>query len=325
MLSRRDNTLATFHFEKADYVPSTSDAIRVSGIVANTCVEQPMEPGKQDMFGVPWRITPEGAIPQPGFVMFSDVAEWEKHVRFPDLDAIDFAALAAQEATMAPPDADERVAAIFHSTGLFERLVSLMGFENALCAFMFDPDECVRFFDAMSEFKAAYAKKVIDAYHPDVYIYFDDVATANSLFMSPEVYRTLIKPYERRIVEAVTSRDVIFERHCCGHCDVLLPDWIEMGTTAWHSAQKMNDIAGDLDTYAGKMVIEGGWDSSGPASLLGASEDMLREETRRCLTEYKKPGFIFCPVIMNERGNSLLVGDDRLPAIEEEWRAYRDF
>lgn len=148
---------------------------------------------------------------------------------------------------------------------------------------------------------------------------------AKQTFMSPDVYRELIKPFDKRIVDAVKARGVLFQRHCCGKCEDLLEDFVETGVRLWHSAQPMNDISGLLDKYRGRLAIEGGWDSSGPASYLWADEEMIREEVRRCMTEYKKPGFILMPTLLNERGNSLFVGDERLTSLEDEWRKHRCF
>lgn len=81
----------------------------------------------------------------------------------------------------------------------------------------------------------------------------------------------------------------------------------------------MNDLESGLETYAGKMMIEGGWDTQEPASLLGVTVEQIREETQRCLQDCRKPGFVLCPILLNERGNSIVVGDDRLFAAVEEW------
>ena len=42
------------------------------------------------------------------------------------------------------------------------------------------------------------------------------------------------------------------------------------------------------------------------------------EETERCVSTYGPYGnFILIPFLFNERGNGLMVGDDRVPAIAE--------
>lgn len=53
----------------------------------------------------------------------------------------------------------------------------------------------------------------------------------------------------------------------------------------------------------------GGWDTEGPCSFIGATEEQLREEVRRNMETYgKNGGFILVPVLLNEKGNSMMVG-----------------
>ena len=141
----------------------------------------------------------------------------------------------------------------------------------------------------------------------------------------PETYRALIKPAHMRIVQAVVDRGVIFQMHSCGKCESVVPDFVEIGAKMWHSAQPLNDLVSLLDRFKGKLAIDGGWNTSGPASRIDASEELVREETRRCLTQYKTPGYIFTPALMNERGNAFFVGDERIDAVIDEWMKHREF
>ena len=52
--------------------------------------------------------------------------------------------------------------------GPFERLHMLMGFENALCALLTDPEEVEEFFNTYMEWKIKLMEKVIEYYKPDV-------------------------------------------------------------------------------------------------------------------------------------------------------------
>jgi hypothetical protein len=162
--------------------------------------------------------------------------------------------------------------------------------------------------------------RFIDAYQPDVITYLDDLATANGLFMSPKVYREVIRPAHQRIVEAVTSRGVIFCQHTCGKCEKIIEDYVEMGAKIWSSAQISNDLEVIMKKYQGQLIVEGGWDSSGPASYIGASTEEVVRETIRCAKQYGKYGnFILFPTLLNENGNSLFVGDSRLGSMLEAW------
>lgn len=324
MMNPRQNTLETIYGGKPEYVPIFWDSISPVGVLANG-LEMPAQNGP-DAFGVPWVVTTEGAMPQPGFVMFEDIEDWEKYVKIPNIDDFDFKAMLEMEKTIMPPqDRENRVMQFMDSGGIFDRLVALMGFENALCALAIDPDTCMDFFEALTDFRVKFIERCIDVFNPDIYCIGDDVATSKDLFMSPETYRKVIKPFDARMAEVVRKRGVILERHCCGKCEELVPDFVEMGVQVWQSAQPMNDIAGILDKYKGKLAIEGGWDSSGPASYSDSTDEDVRAEIRRCLTEYKKPGMMLWPLLYNEQGNAMMVGDRRLPALMDEWNKYRFF
>lgn len=323
MMNPKENLMEHIYNGKPEYMPMTIADIQMCGMFYP--LEQPVQPGK-DIFGIPWQVTVEGPIPQPGFVMFDDIADWKNYVKFPDLDDYDFKAFAAAEAAAIPQaDRKEKAYSLITACGLWERLIAFMGFENALYALQEDPDACKEFFEAMADFKIQSINKLIDAYGPDIFIICDDLSHARGLFMSPDTYRSLIKPAEKRIAEAISARGVIYQKHCCGKCEELIPDFIDVGAKMWHSAQKMNDIEGILDRYKGQLVVEGGWDTQGTASTIGATEEDIRKETIRCMESYKKPGFILCPALFNEQGNGFFNNDPRTVYIVEEWMKQRMF
>lgn len=67
-------------------------------------------------------------------------------------------------------------------------------------------------------------------------------------------------------------------------------------------------------------MIEGGWDTSGPASYIGATTEDLIEEAKRCAGMYGQKGnYILMPLLMNENGNALIVGDSRLAPMIDAW------
>ncbi len=316
-MTPRENALAVINWGKPESVPI--EILCYHPCLASTgIVDQPWMGGK-DMFGLDWVCTVEGPMPEPGFVLFDDIADWRDHVVFPDLDAVDFNAIAAQE--LAHADRNMRLINAFSVCGIFERMIAFMGFENALCALIDDPESCKDFFNAMADFKIKLHDKIIEAYKPDIITYFDDMASAQAMFMSMDIYREIIKPAHKRIIDAVLSKGVIFTQHMCGKCEAILDDLVEMGVKVWSSAQPINDLVAVKDKYRGKLVVEGGWDTTGPCSWVGATVEQAIEEAQRCVREYgPNGGFIMQITLMNERGNSLRVGDPRLEAILKEWQ-----
>ncbi len=324
MLTPRENLLETINFGNPEYVPLFFEAYSVCGMSLFPEVEMPWESGV-DPFGIPWKANALGSMPDTTVApQLEDIADWKEVVKIPDIDHVDFEGVAKEE--LKNVDRNQQAVVIMHGVGIFERLVSFMGYEEALMSLLTDPESCMEFFDAVTDYKIKVANRMIDAYHPDVYCPADDIASAQNLFMSPQVYREVIKPYHAKLAKAITDRGVILSWHTCGKCEAVLEDYVDMGVKIWTSAQIMNDIPGIQKRFKGRLVVEGGWDSSGLPGFISATEDDIRTEVRRTIEEYgKNGGFILNPTLVNEKGNALLVGDDRMPALFDEWGKYKNF
>lgn len=323
MLTPRENALRMIYFENPEYIPMTGEAFKVIGMPVIATFEEPVAGDGYDPFGVYWHVDSLGGVPDNSKFLFADIAEWEKHVKVPDVDAFDYKGVAAME--LDGFDRNQQLLTCYHPCGLWERVVSFIGFENALVSILEDPESWHSLLEVLTKFKIAIAKNIIDAYGPDVYVDFSDIASAQNLFMSLETWREVIKPHQQEFIDYIVSRDVIFEQHCCGCCESAMGDFVEMGARLWHSAQPMNDIAGIEKEFYGKLVVEGGWDSSGLPGMITATDDDVRAEVRRCIDEYGHAGgFILLPALVSEEGNSVLTGrDPRLPAFADEWAKNR--
>lgn len=319
-MTARENALEVLHWGKPEYVPLATEAIQLVGMIPGD-FDGPMK-GGTDLFGVPWVPGKEGAMVKPGYTMFDDICDWEKYIKRPDLSVYNFKKFADMEYDMI--DSSGKVRTLFCQNGIFMRLVNSMGFMEGLIAIASEPEKCMDLFDYLSEYVIDYMGRAIDAYNPDMVTYFEDIATASSLFMSLEAYRKVLKPFHKKIVDYVHGRGLLFQMHTCGKCEAVLEDYADIGVQAWHSAQCSNDLEAVLKNFEGRIVVEGGWDSQGKPGLITADEKDVREETRRCMETYGTyRGFILSPVMFNERGNSVLVGDERFAYIKDEWEKYQ--
>ncbi len=311
-MNQRENFFAMLNGEKPEYVPCTGMYCKMFFIPGD--VEGTNFVGV-DGFGVNWIDEKTGQIPEPGKFLFEDMADWKKYVKFPDIDSIDYKAIAAAE--LADYNRDEQILYTTNSCiGSFTRLNSLMGFENALIALVSEPEACLEFFDALADFQVKRINKIIDAYQPDVMWYTDDLAHAKGLFMSPETYYDIIRPSSKKMINAITSRGVICNFHCCGKCESIVDDFVQLGCRMWNPAQITNDLVGIEKKYGNRLIIEGGWDTQGRPGTPEATEQEIVDEVVRCVDTYGKFGnYIMLPVMFNEKGNSLVVGDSRLPAL----------
>jgi hypothetical protein len=305
-LSPKENYLRTLRHEENEYVPigwgmvPGSDAAMVGALL-------PIDSGQEsagfiDSYGVRWVAsdsTMGGAIPAPGEFILKDVTRWKKDIAILDVGKYDWAKLAEQEYELFNIDKDKQAVCFLASTGVWERLAALMGFEEAMIALLEEPEACNELFTAITDNKIRQAEAAVKYYKADVFVNFDDIATERNLFMSPETYRSLIKPHWKRLHNAVKSLGMIPVQHICGYAESCIEDYIETGAAGWNSTQTSNDVAGILDKYGDKFCIEGGWQTNGKPSLPGASLEDVKAEVERNFREYgDKKGWVFAPLIL---------------------------
>ena len=197
-----------------------------------------------------------------------------------------------------------------------------MGFENALCALYEEPEECYALMDAITDYKIEIVKKAAQYFKPDFFTSFDDVATERGLFMSPSIYRALIKPLHKKLNDAILASGMLPMIHTCGRCEDIVGDFIEEGAVAWSSAQPMNDIVGLQKKYGRNITVIGGFDMNGRPGQADATEEDIRAEVRRCIDTYSSAGnYIFLGFrIVNSLDPAAFF--DALAPINDEWAKY---
>jgi len=288
MLSPKENfLLAVVEHNKTEWIPNEmSDVIMYGG--AFESFENGPSGGGLDGFGVTWHATDSaGGQPVPGGQpVLDDIEKWEDVVKFPNLDEYDWEGSRAMQAAIMGADRDQRVVEYGIWNGQFLRLTHLMGFENALCAMLEEPEACDALFAAITDYKIKLVERVAKHFKPDIITSYDDIATERGLFMSPGTYRSLIKPHHKRLNDAIRANGIIPFIHTCGKCEDVIPDYIEIGTAAWTSAQPMNDIEGILKKYGSQIAVVGGYDTNGRPGLEDATNEEIDAEVKRCMETY---------------------------------------
>ncbi|MDR0877036.1 MAG: hypothetical protein LBN21_03200 [Treponema sp.] len=306
-LSPRENYLRTLRHEKNEYVPFLSWGMGSAADAAIAGVLSPTDSGQEftgfrDGYGVRWVASDTavgGKIPAPGEFILKDVTRWKKDIAIPDVEKYDWQKFAEQEYAIFNIDRDKQAVAFLANAGVWERLADLMGFEEAMVALLEEPEACNELFTAITDHKIRLAEKAAKYYHADVFINFDDIATERNLFMSPETFRTMIKPHWKRLHNAVKNLGMIPVQHICGYAEPCIEDYIETGAEGWNSTQPRNDIVKLLDKYGDKFAIEGGWNTNAKPSLPDGTIEDVKAEVERCFREYGgKKGYIFLPLIL---------------------------
>ena len=297
-MTERENALLVYHHQKPQWTPNMLEAIYFTGFFShNECGmrgERIKENIAVDCFGVEWIMDHGSPVPNPGKYILDDISNW-RTLKFPEPKTYDWEAFAKVE--LADYDGT-KLLTYFCEQGLFDRLTQLMGFENALMALLENPEECMAFFERMVQYKIELIECVAKYYKPDVFMYTDDIAKSDSLFMSPATYQEVIKPYHARIIQAIKDNGMIAEQHTCGKYDAVVDDYVEIGIQSLFPTQASNDIVSIQKKHGDKAIVFGGFNSQGPCGYVDADEATMREEARRMADTYAVNGnFIACPMI----------------------------
>lgn len=291
----KENYLDFLHHKPTAFVPNCFVGNKIYGFGAlnGPAIEKGAQFGDCiDGFGLKWEYPSTGggaAIPDCKCIILDDVTEWREKVTIPDPAKYDWKADYELECKMiGTPNRDSEVIDFGFGNGVFERLAALMGFEEALYSLAAEPEETYALLEAITDYKVAALDYIIDAYHPDTITYYDDVATERDLFMSPETYRTLIKPHHKRFAQECIKRGIIPIYHCCGHAESIVEDMIDCGWGAWTSVQISNDICALIEKYGDHFGFIGGYDSNGLPAREDASDEVVINEVKRCLDMYGK-------------------------------------
>lgn len=288
-MTERENYLMTMAGKQPEWVPNFEDACDM--IIPALLGAHLMTEEKRDFFSVPWTINDAGPMVdnhQPP--VMEDVTEWKKYVHFPDLDQFDWENTSRAQLEAHDPDKALMVMPNMGGGTIFMPLLNMMGFENALCALLEEPEACMDFFNCVTEFYEACIPYFVKYYHPDAIIVGDDLCTASSAFVSMDYYKRVLKPFYQREIDAVHQCKVLAELHMCGKCEPFVEDFVEMGVTSWQPAQGINDLAGLKKKYGNRLVMNGTWTTSSPAWRPGAPEELVRGEVRKCIDQFAVGG-----------------------------------
>lgn len=302
-LTPRENALIAYRHGTPAWIPCFYTDIGL--FQANPGMER--YPGHQtgtDGFGVSWTFEPSIGAPMttPGSEpVLKDIADWKEVVTFPDLEAVDWEKQAeidlhtnfvafAGGAGLIPLENGAtcldggKLGVCMVINGMFERLHALMGMTEAMCALIEDPESCYEFFGAMADYKIAYFKKIAQYYPVDVINAHDDYGANDRMLISPETFRTLLKPHLKRIVDAVHEMGLIYQHHSCGYIEPIFEDLVEIGVDAIDTLQACNTNLGELKARFGKQITFcGGFDTNGVLDRLDATPEEIKAEYRRTI------------------------------------------
>ena len=186
--------------------------------------------------------------------------------------------------------------------GIFEQPARTIGLENFLMALITEPKFADRLMEQITDIYIESCNNYLDEVgkYIQVFTYWDDVNTQDGWMIRPEIYRKMIKPKERRLVEAIKKKtDAKIFFHGCGATFDLIPDLIELGFDILNPVQVS---ARGMDTkllkreYGKDIVFWGGGVDTQRVLPFGKPKEVVDEVKSRIDDLAPGGGFIFAAV-----------------------------
>jgi uroporphyrinogen decarboxylase len=186
--------------------------------------------------------------------------------------------------------------------GIFEQPARTMGLEDFFIALVTEPKFADRLMDQITEIYIEscnnYLEQVGEYLH--VFTYWDDVSGQDGWLISPGIYRKVIKPKQRRLLEAIKSKtDAKIYYHGCGAVYDLIPDLIELGFDILNPVQvsaRGMDTKRLKEEYGKDIVFWGGGVDTQRVLPFGKPEQVAEEVKRRIDDLAPGGGFVFAAV-----------------------------
>ena len=236
------------------------------------------------------------AFPSEADLVCPDVTEWKDTVKVPDLIANCSAPELWEDAknAAAKVNRDEQLVLSFMGTGVYEQAHNLLSIAELLCDIKLEPEATLELLEAIGEYRFNYTKLLVDNLHPDIIISHDDWGSKNTLFMSPDDWRTFIKPQYVKMYKYMKDNGVLIMHHADSYCQPLIEDMVDLGIDVWQGVLNTNDIPAMSKQLNGRMTLMGGIDSL--IDRADSTEEEIRAEVRKVCETYGPCGH-FIPSI----------------------------
>jgi uroporphyrinogen decarboxylase len=178
----------------------------------------------------------------------------------------------------------------------FRRGWLLTGFSNFLEALLTQRRFVEELLDRLLEYNKKEAKLLIDA-GVDMIALGGDLGTEESLFLSPNLWRSIFKPRMEKLIKSIKriNRNVKVFLHSDGMIEPIIPDLIEIGLDVLNPIQpecmdpsRIKTLYGDKLTLHGTMSLQ-------KTFSFGKPEDVVKEARLRIETCGLDSGLILAP------------------------------
>jgi uroporphyrinogen decarboxylase len=186
--------------------------------------------------------------------------------------------------------------------GIFEQPARTIGMQNFLMALVSEPVFADRLMERITDIYIQSCENYLDELgeYIQVFTFWDDVCTQSGWMIRPDLYRKMVKPKQRRLVEAIKKKtDAKLFYHSCGATYDLIPDLIELGFDILNPVQVS---AAGMDTKRlkrdfGKDIVFWGGGVDTQHVLPFEKPGKVIEEVKRRIDDLAPGGgFVFAPI-----------------------------
>jgi uroporphyrinogen decarboxylase len=196
----------------------------------------------------------------------------------------------------------DRASLVIFGGNVLESGNGAFGFQNFMYQLAANPSLVHYYYERLTDTYLRRLKKFLPAVEElvDIISVGDDLGGQSGPLVSPEMYRTMIKPYQARVYESIRNHSSArLFLHSCGSIAALIPDLIEMGVQILNPIQTS---ARDMDPSVlkrrwGKEIVfwGGGCDTQHTLSY-GTPEGVRRDVRERVAALKPGGGFVFTQI-----------------------------
>jgi len=178
----------------------------------------------------------------------------------------------------------------------------LRGYENFMVDMLCNETMVHKIFELLMEGYTARIKALAPLLkdHIDIVLLNDDLGTQKGPMLSPDLYRKMIKPYQRKLFTEVKKefgKPILF--HSCGAIKEFIPDLIEIGVDAINPVQLSTngmDIKELKNSFGKSIAFWGGGIDTQRILNHGTPHDVKESIKRNIDILAPGGGFVFCQV-----------------------------
>jgi len=189
-----------------------------------------------------------------------------------------------------------------YTNGFLQTGPRIFGFNNWLTMLAIDQEKVEAFLDALLEEKFKYYDALFAMFGDSIDIVNegDDLGTQNGMFISPAMYRQLIKPRQTQLFQYLKKKyGVKVYLHSCGAISDIIPDLIEAGVDILNPVQisaKGMDVVRLKKDFGKDIVFWGGTIDSQKMLPHGTPQEIKDEVKKRIDQLAPGGGFVFAPI-----------------------------